>query len=261
MCVSFLSRRCITNTALLQLLAPTDTAFDKEHNFDLDNQTQVVHLLQYHVLQGKILTTNLPILEPHFPPTLLFNQTWANVTGGQRVTLIRQDEDEIVFVSGLDSRSLVDFDQDIQFFDGVIQPIDTLLVPPLPLAVTARTWFPSMSAFLGALYKTGLASELMEAKNVTIFAPDNQAFQKTFDAISGLSMPELRNVLAYHIVPNQVLYSIDLEDQLEIPTLATLDDNDEPVNVTIVMAGNTRYIGSSQVQDLDVMIANGVVHM
>lgn len=220
-------------------------------------------LLQYHILQETVLTDELEVVDPHFPQTMLLNQSWTNVTGGQCVTLMRQDEEEIFLVSGLDSRSMIDYqNRDIHFFEGVIQPIDTLLVPPLQLSETIRARVPSMSAFLGALYKTGLADEVMEAKDVTIFAPDNQAFQRTFGALNELSMDELRNVLAYHIVPDRVLYSHGLERRGQLATRATTGDGEaEQINLTISSAGNHLYIDSSAIQDPDIMIANGAVHM
>lgn len=220
-------------------------------------------VLRYHILQQTILTNDLQVVDPHFVQTMLSNQSWTNVTGGQRVTLMRQDEEEVFFVSGLDSRSMIDYqNRDIYFFEGFMQPVDTLLVLPLSLAETIRARVPSMSAFLGALYKTGLADEVMQARDVTIFAPDNQAFQRTFGALDELSLDELRNVLAYHIVPDRVMYSNDLQHQGQFLTRATLDDEEaEPINITISSAGNHRYIDSSAVQDPDIMIANGVVHM
>lgn len=220
-------------------------------------------VLRYHILQKTILTTDLQVIDPHFVQTMLLDQSWTNVTGGQRVTLMRQDEEEVFFVSGLDSRSMVDYqNRDIYFFEGFMQPVDTLLVPPLSLAGTIRARVPSMSAFLGALYKTGLADEVMQAKDITIFAPDNEAFQRTFGALDELSLDELRNVLAYHIVPERVLYSNELQHQGQLPTRATTDnDETEPINITISSAGNLRYIDSSAVKDPDILIANGVVHM
>ncbi|KAJ4421059.1 hypothetical protein N0V82_003963 [Gnomoniopsis sp. IMI 355080] len=248
--------------SLLKLLAPIDSAFEKETQFDVNNEARVVPLLQYHILQETVLTEDLHIVEPHFLPTMLFNETWANITGGQRVTLMKQDEDEVFLVSGLDSRSMIDYqNRDIQFFEGVIQPIDTLLIPPQPLAETIRSRIPSMAAFLGALYKTGLADELMEAKDVTILVPDNQAFEKVFGALSELPTAELRNVLAYHIIPDRVLYSSELQHQGQFCTHATSNDKAEPLNVTITVAGNNRYIDSSAIQDPDIMIANGVAHI
>lgn len=245
-----------------QLLAPIDSAFEKETDFDVNNEARVVPLLQYHILQETVLTEDLHVVEPHFLPTMLFNKTWANITGGQRVTLMRQDEDEVILVSGLDSRSMIDYqNRDIKFFEGVIQPVDTLLVPPQPLGETIRGRIPSMAAFLGALYKTGLADELMEAKDVTVLVPDNQAFQKAFGALSELPTAELRNVLAYHIIPDRVLYSSELQHQGQFLTRATSRDKTEPLNVTITVAGNNRYIDSSAIQDPDIMIANGVAHM
>lgn len=229
---------------------------------DVNNETEIVHMLQYHVLQEKIFTKDFTLSIPQFLPTTLINQSFTNITQGQRITVLRSDEDEITITSGLDSRSMILSDmQDIHFFDGNIQAIDTLLVTPLSLAGTVFTRFPAMSAFLGALYKTGIADQILLAQNMTIFAPQNEAFQKTISALKGLSDTHLRNVLWYHIVPNAVLYSGDLRHDKMLDTAAIADDTGKPLTLSMSILGNNRYIDSSQILDPDVLIANGVVHM
>ncbi|CAN8100530.1 unnamed protein product [Discula destructiva] len=248
----------------LQLLAPTDEAFAKNPNFDINNETEVVPLLQYHIIQEQVFTNDIIVMEPRFFPTLLLNDSYTNITGGQRVTAIRQDEDEYVFVSGLDSRALLmDEMRDIHFFEGIIQPIDTFLVPPPSLEVTTRVRMESMYAFLGALYKTGLADKVMAQQNVTIFVPSNEAFQKVFGSLSEFPDAELRNLLNYHILPNKVLYSTDLNfaDDFAYKTAAMGYEDDEPLTLSVTLAGNERWIDTSQIIDPDVLIANGVVHM
>lgn len=171
--------------------------------------------------------------KPALVPTLLFNDSWTNVTGGQRATIIKQSEDEVIVVTGKDSRSVVER-EDIHFHGGLIHVVDTVLVPPYQLAPTCRIWFKELQAFLGALYQTGLYDEASTAEDVTIFAPQNSAFQLTSGALAGLSHEDLRNVLAYHIVPNNLLYSTDIQNATQWPTLAVANDATElPINVTV----------------------------
>lgn len=190
-------------------------------------------MLRYHILQDRVELAGLRLGKPVLAPTLLLNDSWTNVTGGQRVMLIKQTEDEVIVVTGKDSRSVVDR-EDIQFHGGLIHVVDTVLVPPYQLAPTCQIWFKELEAFLGALYQTGLYDEASTAENVTIFAPQNSAFQLTFGALASLSLEDLRKVLAYHIVPDSLLYSTNLRNATQWPTLATTDDvTGLPINITV----------------------------
>lgn len=236
----------------------------------MNNATMVTDLLRYHILQGRVAVADLELGDPVFVPTLLANtnasiDSTANQTA-QSITIIRQSSDEVVLVTGGDSRSVVE-DEDVRFHGGLIQVVSTLLVPPRALAPTARTWFTDLNAFLGALYATGLIDALDSSaaggSRVTVFAPHNNAFQRVAGALDVLSPDELRDVLAYHIVPDEVLYSTHLRNASHWPTLAGGRNSTlgQPISIWLTAVGNSRYVDSSQIVDPDILIANGVMHM
>lgn len=136
---------------------------------------------------------------------------------GAHVIIHRQSDDEVVFTSGADRRSTL-LEGDIKIADGLIQIIDTVMMPPPGLVKICRDYTP-LSAFLGALYLTNLAEKIITSKDITIFAPNNAAFQRTAGALSNLSLSELTDILNFHIVPGTILYSTDLLNDISLPTL------------------------------------------
>lgn len=210
--------------------------------------------------RGKVSIKAIEVGIPVFIPTLLKDSGSTNITGGQRVIINNQGNDEVVFTSGADSRSTV-VEGDIAFSDGVIHIVDTILAPPSRLEPVCRVYYPIMRAFLAALYQTGLIEPFAGTRDVTIFAPWDAAFQLTSGALSALQPSELRDVLTYHIVPGRVLYSADLDNATSWPTLSQPGGAVGPVNVTVTFSGNNRYVDSSQILHADILVANGVVHM
>lgn len=215
---------------------------------------------------------DLELSTPVFVPTLLVTTNSSNdtadaagdVASGQHMTIIRQTSDEVVLVTAGDSRSVVE-EEDVCFHGGLVQVVGTLLVPPRALEPTARAWFTDLQAFLGALYATGLVDDIgsENGSSFTIFAPQNGAFQRVAGALALLSPDELRDVLAYHVVPDEILYSTSLRNGSHWPTLAGGRDSasGEPISIWLTAAGNNRYVDSSQILDPDILIANGVMHM
>lgn len=207
---------------------------------------------------------DVDISSPYFAPTLLTQTLYTNTTGGQAVVLNKRRETDVVMISGGDTVSSV-IQGDIPYSGGLIHIIDTVLVPPSNLIDICRTWFPEFEAFLGALYRVGLAQELNDMRDLTILAPPDSAFQLTSGALSVLSDEQLRNVLAYHVVPNQVLFSTVLADGSTWPSLANASNSDEAEGsaamLSVTLSGNNIYIDSSRILDPDILIANGILHM
>lgn len=224
------------------MIVPNDEAFEKIADWDSNNDTEVLNILRYHIFPGTVSVGTVEEGTPIFARTLL---------DGSRVIINRQYGDEVVFTSGADRRSML-VEGDIDFSDGVIQIVDTVMAPPPSLGPACLVDNP-LSAFLGALYQTNLSEQVTTSKNLTIFAPNNAAFQRTSGAMSTLSQSELLEVMKLHIVPT-VLYSQDLVNGASWPTLGGR-------NITVTVAGNNRYIDSSQILDPDILIGFGVVHM
>lgn len=224
------------------MIVPDNEAFEKIADWDSHNDTEVVNILRYHIFPGTVSVGTIEEGTPLFARTLL---------NGTRVIVDRQHGDEVVFTSGADRRSML-LDGDIGFSDGIIQIVDTIMDPPPSLGPMCRIHKP-LSAFLGALYQANLSEQILTSKDITIFAPNNAAFQRTSGTLSNLSQSELLDVLKFHIVPT-VLYSSDLVNNATWPTLGGK-------NITVTVAGNNRYIESSQILDPDILIDFGVVHM
>ncbi|KUI69765.1 hypothetical protein VM1G_04841 [Cytospora mali] len=250
----------LPNYAGVTIVAPNNDAFEKNRDWDPDNRDMMTDILTYHMLQGTVSTKAIQIGIPVYAPTLLKDSASTNITGGQRVIIHSQSNEEIVFTSGADLRSTV-VEGDIQFSDGMLHIVDTMLVPPMRLEPTCRIYYPILRAFLAALYRTGLIDQFANTRDVTIFAPWDTAFQLTSGALSTLQPSELKDILTYHIIPGQVLYSPDLSNATTWPTLSQVKGATGPANVTVTFAGNNRYIDSSQILHADILIANGVVHM
>ena len=240
-------------------MAPNNDAFANYQGFDPKNQSMVTNMLEYHILQGTVSTDAIPEGPTTFASTLLTDTAYTNVTGGQKVLVNKQPGDVVVFTSGAGSRATL-IDGDIAFKGGLIQVVDTLMLPPERLEPTARVAYKDLTAFLAALYAADLIPSFADAANVTIFAPRNSAFQLLAGTLTNLSTEALARVLRYHIVPNQVLLSPQLANGTNLTT-ACADAAGNPVPAHVLRAGNNAYVDRSQIIQPDILIANGVVHM
>lgn len=216
-------------------------------------------MLEYHILQGTVSTDAVPEGPTTFASTLLTDPAYTNVTGGQKVLINKQPGDVVVFTSGSGSRATL-LDGDIAFKGGLIQIVDTLMVPPSRLEPTMRVAYKDLTAFLAALYAADLVPFFADSGNVTIFAPRNSAFQLLAGTLSGLSKDALARILKYHIVSGQVILSPQLTNGTNLTTSAT-DAAGNPIKAHVLRSGNNAYIDRSQLVQPDILIANGVVHM
>ncbi|TVY71346.1 Fasciclin-like arabinogalactan protein, partial [Lachnellula suecica] len=238
------------------ILAPSNDAFNKipytelNQAFANNDQDVITNVLEYHILQGSRTAAQLVPGTPEFIPTLLTNKAYSNVSGGQRVQNVKQAGNVVVFVSGQGSRSTLT-QADLAFNGGVVQVIDSLLIPPSNLTLTMNTF--NITAMEGALFQADKFDEFSNMANVTIFAPQNDAFQDLGPAIANLTVEELASVMDYHLVP-QVVYSTGLTNGTKFLT-------QQGENITILHDGNNLYINSAQLLTADILCANGVIHM
>ena len=142
--------------------------------------------------------------------------------------------------------------QDIPFNNGVIHIIDALLTIPLSDSVTLLT--SNLTALAGAAISANLVPTLEAAPDLTIFAPNNDAFQAIASASSTLSPAALADILTYHVVPRTVAYSVDLTNT----SLPTLQGRDVDI---VVHPDGAVFVNNARVINADILLENGVLHV
>jgi len=234
------------------ILAPSNDALETLMNSDagsmLDNDQFVQSLLRYHVLQSTVYASDIT-QTPVFAPTYLNSSMYSNVTGGQ-VVEARMQDDEVQFVSGLKQVSTV-AQPNVNYTNGVVHIIDDVLMIPGNLTSTAQN--ANLTAFLGAAVNASVASTLLGAEDLTIFAPSNAAFQDIGSLVGNLTMDQLANILSYHVIEGTVAYSSDLSNT----SLTTLQGDD----VEITIANGAVMVNNATVTNANILFAGGVIHV
>lgn len=220
------------------IFAPNNTAFD---GVNVPNQIAVLqNLLEYHVVSGYILSTDLSAGE--VAPTLI----------KQTVTVELHDGHVNIFDSNGRRSHVVT--ADLTADNGVVHIVGSVLLPNGTIAdITSN--IPELSSLNGALEATGLNKTLADPTvSLTLFAPSNKAvslFSGTIDT----------NLLLYHVLGAEV-FSTDLKsgDNM-VPTLdAKKDVLDVIANATGVFVKDLEN-REGQVVVANVAGVNGVVHV
>ncbi|HBH47787.1 MAG TPA: hypothetical protein DDX98_04070 [Bacteroidales bacterium] len=234
------------------VFAPTNDAFDKLEDGVLqtllDNPSVLAEVLQYHVVSGKVMSTDLSDGQVQ---TLLSGKS-IDVAIGSSVTL---------------NGSAMVTAADIEASNGVVHLIDEVLLPEgfeLPKAsiVSIASETSSVSILVDALTMfPDLVSALSNDGSYTVFAPTNDAFTALLGVIgqSGLEdIPEdvIERILKYHVIPDAVVMSTDLSDGQMAGTLLSDDDK-----ITVSFEGSSVFINSAMVTEADVEASNGVIHI
>ncbi|MFH7242569.1 MAG: fasciclin domain-containing protein [Spirulina sp.] len=114
------------------------------------------------------------------------------------------------------------------------------------------------SLLVQAIEAAELAPVLASSDDITVFAPTNEAFEALPEgALDQLLLPEnreaLRQVLTYHVLPQQVVAA-------DVATGEVLTLADAPLALMVDEATGTVMINNAQVITPDIMASNGVIH-
>ncbi|RBR26513.1 uncharacterized protein FIESC28_00699 [Fusarium coffeatum] len=238
------------------IVAPSNDAFEQipytalSKIWDPSDAKTTVPLLQYHILQGTVSAMKLKAGPAYVKPTLLMNPKWSNVTAGQNI-LINKQPDDIVFSTRYGNRATV-INYDIKFQGGLIQIVDSLLIPPSGILQVLMA--SKVESFLGGLFKAGLMPDLADRNDITVFAPRDQAMENVGSTLNSMSAKELARVMGYHIVPGKVLVSTGLVNGTSLSTLAG-------EKTYIRQVGNEKFINSAKIITTDILISNGILHI
>ena len=233
------------------VFAPTNAAFDNLPDGVLDdllaNPSILEQVLQYHVLNGKVMSGDVTTGSV---PTLLSGASIDVVVDGNQITL-----------NGLSNVVGADVDAS----NGVVHLIDEVLIPPtieLPKdnIVEIAQATPSLSSLVAALTRfPDLVTALSSDGTYTVFAPDNDAFTAILAAIGQTSLDDvpdgvLRTILEYHVISSGVIMSGDLSDGQTAEAFSGEE-------ITVSIDGSDVFISGAKVATPDVEASNGVVHL
>jgi len=234
------------------VFAPTNEAFAKLDEGVLEvllaNPTVLADLLKYHVVSGKVLSTDLTTTSVQ---TLLSGKS-ISVSVANGVTL-----------NG--TASVVE--ADIEATNGVVHVIDEVLIPEgfeLPkdniVSIAAQT--PSLSILVEALSLfPNLVDALSSDGSFTVFAPTNDAFIALLGVIGQKSLSDIpesviERLLKYHVISGAALMSTDLSDGQMASTLLSDDDK-----IKVQISGQSVKINGANVTAANIEASNGVVHV
>ena len=237
----------------ITILAPSNQAFatllNSTAGASIANNTGLIQaIFQYHVLNGTYYASQIS-KTPAFVPTLLTNQTYTNVTGGQRVEAVAVGQN-VTFFSGLLTNSTVTSANN-NFTGGTVHIIDRFLTIPENASATALAT--NLTSLYGALNFTSLVETVDTSPNLTIFAPNNQAFSNIASALANISKSDAASILQYHVVSG-LGYSSGLTNGTVLTTLSG-------GNITITIDNGTVFANAARVVTPNVLVANGVVHV
>ena len=240
------------------VFAPTNDAFAKLPAGTVDtlllaeNQKQLVDVLTYHVVAGKVMAADVVALSEA-----------ETVQGGK--VMIKVDMGK-VYIN--DAEVVI---TDIEASNGVIHVIDTVLLPEAPVAAEASEMAASeqdivdiaaaderFTTLVTAVQAAGLVETLKGEGPFTVFAPTNDAFAKLpAGTLDTLLLPEnqqqLIDILTYHVVAG----SVKAAQVVELSEAETVQGG----KVTIKVEMGKVYINDAEVVITDIEASNGIIHV
>jgi uncharacterized surface protein with fasciclin (FAS1) repeats len=234
--------------ATLTVFAPTNAAFD---NIATALGTDIAGLLAlpnladiltYHVLGTEVLAadiTNGAIVQP------------LSATNTLKLTLTSTGD---VFVNQAQVAAT-----DITADNGVVHVIDAVVLPSETVVdIAIDNGFTSLAtAVVTAELLPALTNPLA---TLTVFAPTNAAFDNIATAlgtdIAGLlALPNLADILTYHVLGTEVLAADITNGAIVQPLSAT-----NTLKLTLTSTGDV-FVNQAQVAATDITADNGVVHV
>lgn len=227
------------------VFAPTDEAFAKlpkgtvETLLKPENKAKLAAILKYHVVPGKVMSKDVVTVKG------------AKSLNGQRIDV--KVDGKKVMIDGATVTSV-----DIACTNGVIHVIDSVILPADANIPAVADKAGAFKTLLAAAKAAGLVDALSGDKDLTVFAPTDEAFAKLpKGTVEDLLKPEnkdkLAGILKYHVVEGRV-YS---EDALAAKSAKTL----QGASVKISVKDGAAYVDGAKILTTDIDASNGVIHV
>ena len=239
------------STGSLTVFAPDNAAFAASGitsaTIDALPAADVANLLNYHVVNAKVLSTGVPASDT--VKTLLGTNLYASKNANG------------VFVNGIKVKTA-----DVNAANGVIHVISSVMTPPTQTIAQLASGNPDLSLLLAAVVRAGLAGAVSAPGKYTVFAPTNAAFNaagfSNAAAINAAPVNVVASIVKAHVLPTNVFAS-DLINGSTATTLesgVTLTIGTTPPSVKKTGSANpvSNIIAPSGV---NITATNGVVHL
>jgi transforming growth factor-beta-induced protein len=244
----------VSTTDDITVFAPDNAAFVAAGLTSLDgiDDETLSSVLLYHVLGARVKSNELPA--SGIAATLNGSNIYLGYLFNQRV-----------LINGLTEIKAVDIEKS----NGVIHVIDRTLVPPAPNVVEIAlaladqgddSEFTVLTSLLASEDFADITQAIIDAENITVFAPTDAAFEAIEDVVGGLTPEQISTVLTYHAAGARV-FSYNLVDGQEVIML-----NGQTVKIT-KLPGEAVFIEDKSggedalVIEANVHGSNGVIHV
>jgi transforming growth factor-beta-induced protein len=244
-------RATLAGSGPFTVFAPTNDAFAAVDadvlTFLLATPAELSKVLTYHVVSGKVMSTDLSS-----GPVNTLNT-------GQSVT--------VDLSSGVKINDASVTTADVETTNGVVHIIAKVMIPEnldlsgmLPSAAEAAIATSELSTLVSILSLPGLSDILAAASDddaeITVFAPTNDAFAAVLTALGLTSINEIPESVLLDIVTYHIVGAAALSTDLEATTYETLNGE----SVTVDLSSGVK-INEASVSSADIEVSNGVVHI
>ncbi len=261
----------LTGSGPYTVFAPTNEAFDKlpagmlDKLLSADYKTDLRQLLNYHVISGKVSSSDLEKL------------TASDSLLGESFKITRKSGSVWI-----DNAKVIQ--SDISACNGYINEIDRVLVPcdlqkrirQMTMATDKGTAgltegeikniaetaadLAELSIFYDAIKAADMTEMLSGEGTFTVFAPTNDAWNKLSEAqFTELFEPQnkakLQNILKMHVVKGDALMEGDISKKTSVGTLG-----DRMINVRTRDGALTLDNDKAAITKPDIQASNGVIH-
>lgn len=239
------------------LLAPSDSAFEKALAMAgvadaVKNITTLTSVLQYHVIPNTPLDQN---------QTLGAGSRVYKTATGLPIKIASMNGEVTISSSPKNTAKVVEY---VATTNGDILVIDSVLFPPENASTTLGQL--ELKSLAETATKLNLVQTLDGFQNVTIFAPNDAAFQAIQSVAAGLSPETLTQIITLHIVQG-IYYAEDIVNakNATVPTAlqnyalrATLSGDNKVQVLPVPAAANAK---AATVVSADNLFKGGVIHI
>lgn len=225
-----------TNEAFANLLAALGKTSLNELPIAL-----VKEIVSYHILDSSVMSSQLQ-------------------NGMMAETLLTGESITVDLSDGVKINNANVIAPDVEAVNGVIHGIDNVLIPSYvaqALGTVSETFLfnPDYSILTAAIKKAGLLETVSTAQNITVFAPNNDAFAAAnITSLDGLDADALAPILLYHVLGKRVMAK-DLPEDGMAETL----NNGEKIYLGY-LTNSVIINGLTTITGVDIVKSNGVVH-